>query len=364
MKLILKKRELTFDVQSTLDTALSLAIDINNAYIAHHLLEVGANPNAICEDSPILFKAMEIEFEEFEFSITKELLETGANVNCRNYAQESPLHIAVQKEDLSLLDFLIKRGGCLYSLNDHGQNLLFYATSFSERGLNILENLLQRGPWDMRSIDFSGNTLLHSNWRGVDMGVMACREFYVSLLHGADISIKNSAGCIPDYECHCDDFTSCPVLGFLSTIEIVNSCIDDIYVNKFREYYPKTEFADYVMDDLLEETARELYRLGNINLSEKRTALNILFAKRNTVTPLCRDEDKVASLRDRLIAAKSVYVKDLLEVKLLKGQQRKVLIEEVKVVFRDTGITDVCLEKIFLHLSQRNLMEAIKAAEE
>lgn len=226
-----------------LQAALCHYVDQGDEFRVQTLLERGANPNVTHNDEPLLHQVINF-LEESRLEV---FLQHGVDVNDVNSCGESSLHLAVQLEDKTLLQRLVKNGGNPWILNAYGQSPLNYAATFVEWNTDSLKYLLKNFVFNINQQDVDGNTILHNMYRTQKMGTLSCDALYNCLLHGANFETKNNEEQYPECFCTCAlagrNVSLCPIQHFLHKILKLNYP-NSIYVDNFKSINLDFEMID------------------------------------------------------------------------------------------------------------------------
>ncbi|KAF3927828.1 Ankyrin-2 [Dactylellina cionopaga] len=130
------------------------------------------------------FAILDFFFVERGYSVNSQHLERG----------ETPLHIAVMRQDLRVVKYLLKNGGSTEFRNEFGESPVHQAArSWGTKVNPCLEYLLEVFPDGVNEVDSSGNTPLHTAARdGCVEGVK------VLLKKGAKTNLRNEEGSTPE----------------------------------------------------------------------------------------------------------------------------------------------------------------------
>lgn len=129
---------------------------------------------------------------DVKLSLARKLIERGADVNAKNKYKDTPLHLAIFKqEDDKILRLLLDAGADVDAINDNGHTPLhLLVLDFKRQHAQVCKRVIDR----MTNIDvknFNGNTPLHQ--------AVARDEFMFKLLlsSGADVHSTNANGDTP-----------------------------------------------------------------------------------------------------------------------------------------------------------------------
>lgn len=106
--------------------------------IVEHLLDCGADINAVCEgDQTALHQAC----ENGRFKIVKHLVERGAKLELKDRNGRTPFHSCAIESRIAIMQYLIQKGADRHALDADGQSPLGLANSFnSVAAVEYLEN--------------------------------------------------------------------------------------------------------------------------------------------------------------------------------------------------------------------------------
>ena len=179
-------------------TALHMALEKNiNPQIPLHLIQAGANVNAVDEDGNTpLHYAVEIRNME----IVKALIKAGAELEAGNGGRNTPLMMAIAGDDLQMIQLLMASGAVVKDSASGKAHGVLHTAAYHSNNLEVLKLLLKAGA-HVNGRDESGNTaLLYAVWRAnsKNTGAEKMPEFITVLLSaGADPNVKNERGVTP-----------------------------------------------------------------------------------------------------------------------------------------------------------------------
>lgn len=136
--------------------------------------------------------------DEANFSEIKLLTENGAKMITENSRGEGPVHIAIRKQVLDTVEFILERGFAVHHITREGYSPLHYALKYfnqvncdpNKDGLSILKALLNHevnGRVNVNAKDCEGETALHI---AATRGLMDAAELLLS--YGAEVNNKDN----------------------------------------------------------------------------------------------------------------------------------------------------------------------------
>ena len=135
--------------------------------------------------------------------ITVHLLKHGADVDCRDNTDWTPLHLAAQEGHLNIVKFIHqKRRSTLYDVTKDGRTGLYIA---SKNGHNDIVE------WILTQDNINVDAVTDRNWTSLHVAaLMSHRECCETLLkHGADINAVENTGWTPLHlACNTDDLNT------------------------------------------------------------------------------------------------------------------------------------------------------------
>lgn len=115
---------------------------LHNEHIkkTEQLLEQGADPNIqqYCNNSLLHSIIEKSEDRNATIELTQLLCKSNANVNAKNYSKETPLTLAIKKEDEMLVELLLKQGAETNIENGHGDYPIHMAMEWDTEPENRL----------------------------------------------------------------------------------------------------------------------------------------------------------------------------------------------------------------------------------
>jgi len=131
--------------------------------------------------------------------VIKDLIAEGVDVNIESFNGTTPLHVAIEKENLEIVEFLISKGANVHVLRDwhNGNTLLHWAAG--KDNLDIVKLLVSKG-LDVNAKDKGGLTPLHTAAKNPNVAIA---EFLIT--QGADVNAE------------CARFSSRPIYGAVAS---------------------------------------------------------------------------------------------------------------------------------------------------
>ncbi|KAF7191699.1 putative ankyrin repeat protein [Pseudocercospora fuligena] len=177
---------------------LHIAIDSANLSTIRELLRLGADPRTAHHDFGLpLHRAVHLHLRRLEPGsdecVMDQLVKAGANINARNAAGDTALHLmcnslGCRAEDLEVL---LRHGADINAQNTAGDTALHLVCDRWSDRIKIPEILLRHGA-DIDSRDQLGNTALH--WACKNCGVATAKMLVQA---GSDVQAVNSNGETP-----------------------------------------------------------------------------------------------------------------------------------------------------------------------
>ena len=134
-------------------TALFRAVEIGNLEFVDLLLRSGANIYARdSQGRSLLFYAVNAE-------VCAKLLKEGVELKRRDNQEKTALFNAVARENLKLIDLLLKSGADINATDLHGKNVLFYTAESKWRDRRVVDLLLESGA-NVDATDSDGKPVL------------------------------------------------------------------------------------------------------------------------------------------------------------------------------------------------------------
>lgn len=176
------------------NTPLHEAIIADDIEIIKLLLAAGADgtlKNALGDT--VLGRALETEKS---FEVIKLLVDAGTDVNCRDFIDQTPLHVVVRKNSVQLTEYFLSKSADVNAMDSNNRTPLHYAAKCNrgESRLNVVEKLLNNGA-KVNAQNKQGETPLHNLVK-----VANRRMIELFLEFKADVNVQNSNGEIPLFE--------------------------------------------------------------------------------------------------------------------------------------------------------------------
>lgn len=112
------------------------------------------------------------------FLKVKELLAGGADPNCRNFMEQTPLFYC---QSMRILKELLKAGADPHALDAHGNNIILY-----NMNPTVINHLLNTYSYNINHQNHDGNTALHTQNNRLIYGIL--------IEHNIDPTIRNNYG--------------------------------------------------------------------------------------------------------------------------------------------------------------------------
>lgn len=197
------------------DSPLHKAVGTRNIQMVEMLLERGADPNAknLYRETPVFFAVMDNDVHMVEV-----LAQRGARLDCQNRDGDTPLHRAL--DSVKMVRVLMGLGANVNIQNDEGNTPLHLAIQ-NRVDMFIIIDLVTARNADINIQNKEGNTALHliastAEYGGIKNTVSfirarevgeSCRKessigniVRVFMTSGADFSIKNKRGKVPEHD--------------------------------------------------------------------------------------------------------------------------------------------------------------------
>ena len=129
---------------------------------------------------------LHLAVEEDDISLVEYLLDKGVKVNVYDLHGDTPLHYAIRKGYTNLSQILIKNGADVNAKNSNGQTPIFYAVNNDDE--NSITLLVNHGA-DLGVYDNKGRLSIHY---AIEKGNL--NSIDVLIKNGADINSKDNAG--------------------------------------------------------------------------------------------------------------------------------------------------------------------------
>jgi ankyrin repeat protein len=185
------------------ETKFFAGIEAGDAETVNRFLQDGINPNkknknALSGQNRVDTRPIIAAVKADKLEIVKILLAHGADINARNYFQETALHYAAKKGNLNMIIYLIDRGAEINVADTAGNTpltavLTYGKTIGDQNNLNIIKLLIEKGA-DLNVKTASGETPL----------IIAIKKCFdkpelpqLLIAKGADVNFKNINGDTP-----------------------------------------------------------------------------------------------------------------------------------------------------------------------
>lgn len=169
---------------------LSIVSSFNNLPMIKFLFR----QHQINEQSDLKFTALHFATFKGNFSVSKFLIEHGADLNIPDNKGRTPIFHTVSEGHYQIVDYLISNGADI-NIKDCEQNTLL-RLACSRGYVNIIELLISKG-MDVNEIDYEGNTLAYIASYTNQLEVVECL-----LKYNVDVSIKSNNNKTPlHYAC-------------------------------------------------------------------------------------------------------------------------------------------------------------------
>ena len=136
--------------------------------------------------------ALIISIREKYYSIFKNLLDKGANVNVSNFHGDTPLSLAVGQGNIPIINLLIEKGADVNHLNEMGNTLLMEVcrgTIVNRKDQNVIISLLLKSGINLNAKNIYGNSAISYSINTKNLKLLKHL-----LKIGADINILDSNG--------------------------------------------------------------------------------------------------------------------------------------------------------------------------
>jgi len=122
--------------------------------------------------------------------VIKDLIAEGVDVNMESYDGTTPLHVAIAKENLEIVEFLISKGAYVHLKHWYNNSTLLHLAAGKEN-LDIVKLLVSKG-LDVNAKDKGDYTPLHEAAKNPNVAIA---EFLVA--QGADVNAKCNHSLVP-----------------------------------------------------------------------------------------------------------------------------------------------------------------------
>ncbi|XP_001604063.1 ankyrin-3 [Nasonia vitripennis] len=340
------------------------------------------------------------------------LLDNGADVNARNKTGLTPLHIALKKGYVDLVEVLLK-----YNVDPNiaeyenfctALHLATFNDFLAPKSEEIVSALISKGAdVDRRQLD--GKTSLHiaastrfstsrlipllevdcdidcQDSKGKTALHMACLNRNPDnvqnlLRHGADFNITDRYGRtaffyfyeyqIEVLECRRTIYNFHQIyyifkdhIRRLKSIDFYVSWENMSYYMKLKDLHRQQQ-VNNVENDILLKCEYEVKKMKSIKLNSYSTLYDILFKDPNEMALYVENENFKNIVQASNFKSEFPQYRYLLELQLRKGKTRSELMNPAKEALEfilGVSLPDACSERIFRYLCNRNLKDLIKA---
>lgn len=173
-----------------LNKKLSLAVDKNDFSVVKNLLQQGADINSFSEGMPILLNAI----RKGNLECVKLLVEHGADIHVCDDFGSAALHYAAMNGSLEISDYFIEKG-----LDVNAGNMFLWTPlhcAAMEGHAGEIKLLLERGA-DVHAIDATDSSALHMAANHLDESYPDCVECLLD--YKCDVNLRDGDGDTPLY---------------------------------------------------------------------------------------------------------------------------------------------------------------------
>lgn len=137
---------------------IHVAVKNNDLEKLERLLGTGANVNLLTNKKRA---AIHLSIECHYVEVTELLIKYGADINLPggNFIAKPPLFLAIEENDMIILELLLNAKADRQAVDGNGNNALWYAIYYAQHSLDIFDFLLKKGV-DHNHINQSGHSLL------------------------------------------------------------------------------------------------------------------------------------------------------------------------------------------------------------